>query len=416
MKRFRHFTPAWFAVIMGTGAISILFENFPYGSATTPMKTFSAIFFFLNLILFATFNVVSLFRYLMFPDIWSLMLRHPSQSLFLGCYPMGATTLINVSAGLFYKEYGFGGTGFLYGLWGLWWLDVAISVLCCWGLVHIMVVQHDHAIARMTPVWLLPVVTLIVASSTGGVLTPYLYAISPAHALLTATTCVLLVSIGLSLALMILTVYLYRLITHGPPPGANILSSFIPLGPTGQSGFAILLIGQAFKEILPYAHAGDSGILASEVAGDIIWTVCVGLSFVLWCLATMWLGIACLGLQHVLRKTRFPFKLPFWGMIFPNGVYANLTIQLGKTFDSSFFRVWGAIYAVITLLLWLYVFTRTMSLVRNGEIFEAPCVQEMDLSAPRDGKMPVMHSQDASGGSSTMMEDMGCRGSDGNVR
>lgn len=302
----------------------------------------------------------------------------------------------------------------------------------------------------MTPVWLLPVVTLIVASSTGGVLTPYIYAISPAHALFTATTCVFLVSIGLSLALMMLTVYLYRLIVHGPPPGANILSSFIPLGPTGQSGFAILLIGQAFKEILPYANAGDSGILASQVAGEIVWTVCVGLSFVLWSLATMWLGIACLGLQHVLRKTRFPFKLPFWGMIFPNvcrslylldlflklsmsqpakltgypddarygvqGVYANLTIQLGKTFDSSFFRVWGAVYAGITLLLWLYVFSRTMTLVKNGQIFEAPCVQEMDLSAPRDGKMPVMHSQNASGEPSTMTEGMGCGGLNTDVR
>lgn len=195
----------------------------------------------------------------------------------------------------------------------------------------------------MTPVWLLPVVTLIVASSTGGVLTPYLYKISPAHALLTATTCVFLVSIGLSLALMILTVYLYRLITHGPPPGSNILSSFIPLGPTGQSGFAILLIGQAFKEILPYTNAGDSGILASEMAGEIVWTVCVGLSFVLWSLATMWLGIACLGLQHVLRKKRFPFKLPFWGMIFPN---VCRPFHTSSTFSDLNFRNWLAILTI----------------------------------------------------------------------
>ena len=96
------------------------------------------IFFFLNLLLFVIFSIVSLYRYLVFPDIWWLMLRHPSQSLFLGCYPMGAATLINVGVGLFYEEYGLGGTRFLYVLWGLWWLDVAVSVLCCWGLVHMM--------------------------------------------------------------------------------------------------------------------------------------------------------------------------------------------------------------------------------------------------------------------------------------
>ena len=28
-------------------------------------------------------------------QVWQLMLSHPTQSLFIGCFPMGATTLIN---------------------------------------------------------------------------------------------------------------------------------------------------------------------------------------------------------------------------------------------------------------------------------------------------------------------------------
>ena len=31
----------------------------------------------------------------MTPQIWSMMIRHPAQSLFIGCFPMGAATLIN---------------------------------------------------------------------------------------------------------------------------------------------------------------------------------------------------------------------------------------------------------------------------------------------------------------------------------
>ncbi|THH20611.1 hypothetical protein EW146_g812 [Bondarzewia mesenterica] len=291
---------------------------------------------------------------------------------------MGITTLLNVSVTLFYKEYEFGGTAFLYTIWGFWWLNVAVSILCCWGLVHIMSTTHDHALNRMSSVWLLPVVTLIVASSSGGVLTAAIYPISPSHALITISLSVFLVSIGLSLALMILTVYLCRLILCGPPPGANIISSFVPLGPTGQAGFSIILIGQSFRELLPVSNS-SSPFLGSETMGEIIYAVCIGIAFVLWSLATMWLAFALLGLHNVLRKTTFPFRVPFWGVIFPNGVYANLTITLYRVFEARFFRVWGAIYSCITIAVWCIVFVRTLYLVRNGEIFEAPCLEDLNM-------------------------------------
>lgn len=66
------------------------------------------------------------------------MIHHPTQSLFLGTYPMGASTLINIAVSLIYQDNRFGGKPFLYAMWALWWLDVALSVLCAFALVHIM--------------------------------------------------------------------------------------------------------------------------------------------------------------------------------------------------------------------------------------------------------------------------------------
>lgn len=74
----------------------------------------------------------------MYPDVWAIMIQHPVQSLYLGCWPMGLTTILNIAVGLIYKEYGIGGTGFLYAIWGIWWMDVAVSVFCCWVTVHVM--------------------------------------------------------------------------------------------------------------------------------------------------------------------------------------------------------------------------------------------------------------------------------------
>ena len=52
-----------------------------------------------------------------------------------------------------------------------------------------------------------------------------------------------MVIIGLSFAIMMITVYLLRLIASGPPDPALILSAFIALGPLGQGGFSLLVNG-----------------------------------------------------------------------------------------------------------------------------------------------------------------------------
>ncbi|KAI0266766.1 voltage-dependent anion channel-domain-containing protein [Gloeopeniophorella convolvens] len=374
----RHFTPSWFTVNMGTGAVSILFAGFPYGSQTDAMKALAIAFFCLNLLLFVLFTAASVARYTRYPDLWSLMLRHPTQSLFLGTFPMGAVTLINTAVNVIHGAYGYGGRGYLYAIWGLWWLDVAVSILCTWGIVHVMFTRQDHTLSQMTSVWLLPVVTLIVASSAGGELAQAIHPYSATKALTTLAFSVFMVSIGLTLALMILTIYFYRLVLYGYPQGPGIVSSFVPLGPMGQSGFSIILIGESMQQFLPISGS-RSLFLGSERVGESVYAFCICISFLLWALSTMWLGYALLGVVHVVRKTRIPFKLAFWGMIFPNGVYANLTVSLYRVLDVQFFRVWGAIYSIITLLLWIVVFYQTLVMVPRGRIFESPCIEEVNM-------------------------------------
>ena len=47
------------------------------------------------------------------------------------------------------------------------------------------------------------------------------------------------------------------------------------------------------------------------------------------------------------------------------GVYANTTITLGVALDSGFFKVWGCVYAAMTLCMWLYVAWRSIGLVHT---------------------------------------------------
>ena len=91
-------------------------------------------------------------------------------------------------------------------------------------------VRQKHSLAHMTAVWLLPVVTLVVASSSGGLLARALLPHSTTLALITTGFSFTMVLIGLSLAIMIIAVYLVRLITYGAPDPGMVLSAFVTLG------------------------------------------------------------------------------------------------------------------------------------------------------------------------------------------
>ena len=183
----------------------------------------------------------------------------------------------------------------------------------------VRITRHEHSLEMMQPTWLLPVVTFVVASSSGGVLAAPLQECSPSHALITIVVSMFMVSIGLSLSLMLLTVYILRLMIYGYPRGATIMSAFVPLGPTGQAGYSILLIGNNIKSVLPMTY-NQSETLNLNRTGDTIQVLCLCISLVLWSLATMWLCFSLLGIQEVVRESRFPFTLSFWGIVFPNGL------------------------------------------------------------------------------------------------
>ncbi len=79
---------------MGTGIVSILLHNLPYNDVW--LYWISVVIFCLNVALFVVFFLMSLIRYTLYPEIWRAMIRHPTQSLFLGTFPMGLATIVNM--------------------------------------------------------------------------------------------------------------------------------------------------------------------------------------------------------------------------------------------------------------------------------------------------------------------------------
>jgi tellurite resistance protein TehA-like permease len=92
----------------------------------------------LDLFTFGCFIILTITKYTVYPGAWHSLLRNPATSLYAGCFPMGAATLITVAVKLFHDHAKFGGNDFLVFLWAMWWINVGISFICCWLGVHIM--------------------------------------------------------------------------------------------------------------------------------------------------------------------------------------------------------------------------------------------------------------------------------------
>ncbi|KAF7351341.1 Sulfite efflux pump SSU1 [Mycena sanguinolenta] len=328
----RHFTWSWHTVVMGTGGVAGLISRFHFGQDSEAVKTLTLVFFFLNLLFFVAICGATIARYWMFPELWDAMLQHPAQSLFISTFPMGAATLINTALAI-NQNYSFSGLGFLYALWGFWWLDCAVSLVAAVGMLMVMsvyeldhclstyrpflrITKQQHSLGQASTLWLFPALPLVVASSTGGLLADAL-AHHPTYAAITTAVSLIILLIGLSLAGMLATVYLMRLLVYGLD-GGLVLSSFIILGPLGQGGFSFLVNGQNVARIPLPAHLSPAAIQTATFCAA--WVLCV------------------------LREQSIPFSVAYWGTIFPTALVALLTGELGVVLESHTLNYLGAIF------------------------------------------------------------------------
>jgi C4-dicarboxylate transporter/malic acid transport protein len=360
----RHFTPSWFSVNMGTGIISILLYNFPF--QFTGLHTIAFVIFLINVVIFCLFFVMTVARYVFFPDVIQKMLKHSSQSLFLGTMPMGLTTITNFTIIALIDKVNWGhDLAFV-----LWCIEFGMTVISCIVVPYYIFVHHNHQIESMNGTWLLPIVPAIVTSASGGLLAQHMH--HDEHAFIVLITSYVMMGMGLLLALSITVIYVYRLAIHKLPPREVIISSFLPLGPLGQGSYGMIQLGIAAQTVF-----GDRYIVG-------LGTVAQGTGFIsalfLWgygawylCVATFSVGITV--------KQKIPFNLGWWGLIFPSGVFTAATLSIGTILGSNFFLVLAAIFTCILVIIWLAVITKTLIGAFTGEMFYAPCLTPVVINS-----------------------------------
>ncbi|KAH6607664.1 c4-dicarboxylate transporter malic acid transport [Trichoderma cornu-damae] len=353
----RNFTPSWFAVNMGTGIVSVLLHNLPWNAHW--LRVVSYVFFCLNVLLFATFSAISLLRYALYPEIWSAMVSHPAQSLFLGCFPMGLATIINMM--IFSCAHW--GPWLVYLAWALWWIDVLLSMATCISMPFVVMHRHRPDLRSTTATLLLPVVPAVVAAATGGIVADALPSVS--HAYATLVVSYTLWGIGQALSGCVVALYFHRLTVHSLPPREVIVSVFLPVGPLGQGGFGIQQLGKVALRVVPETNMFRVAGVDPVRGAEFLYFLGIFLGIVMWGFALAWVCFALISL----RTTRsFPFNMGWWGFTFPLGVWATCASALWQNLGSEFYK-----YATMASS----PPSRTVRLVITGDIFFAPCLKDL---------------------------------------
>ncbi|HEK1687741.1 TPA: TDT family transporter [Pseudomonas putida] len=352
----RQFTPNWFAATMGTGVLALALRQLEIPALHGAAEGL----WWLTIGLFIVFCLLYGARWLLFFDEARRIFAHSTVSMFFGTIPMGLATILNGALVFGLERWG---DSVLPWVEALWWLDVALALLCGVAIPYLMFTRQEHSIDQMTAVWLLPVVAAEVAAASGGLLAPHL---ADVHAqFLVVVTSYVLWAVSLPVAFSILTILMLRMALHKLPPANMAASSWLALGPIGTGALGMLLLGGDAPAVFAANGLGNLGEVARGlglVAGMVLWGAG------LW-----WLLTAVLITLRYMRQG-MPFNLGWWGFTFPLGVYSLATLKLAAWLGLGFFTVFGQVLVVMLALLWLVVASRTLKGAWRGELFVSPCI------------------------------------------
>lgn len=370
----KEFTPVYFVSIMGTGICSNILYNYSYPADW--LRICSYIAFALALLFFASTTVFFCIACYKYPAKIQQYHFNSSISVFMGCYCMGFTTIINFLSNLVVEL-----PGGPIGIWVLWWINNVMSLYCACVIVYCSFfskVKNEHRKeidpSELHATLLLPIVTLMVSSSSGNLLVPHLT--SKTLQVITLVFCFVLWSNAVVISFILTTIYFWKLVVYKIPPTNLVFTSFLPIGFLGQGGYGILLFGKncydllAKDELTPHylkyidfekvdidqlrLVLGNIFLLTSSMASFILVSFGYFMTFIA--------VVSCLAKIKPFAKTTNPkfaysgyikFNKAFWAMTFPLGTMALANTEIERIFGEGFvfFRVVGCIYLIALIII-----------------------------------------------------------------
>lgn len=342
--------PNWFASVMGTGIVANAAATLPF--RVTGLHVFAVTVWAAAaawLVLLSAAWGVHWVRYT------SRARGHAANPVMAQFWGAPAMALMTVGTGtLLLGRDWIGLTAAVDADWALWGLGTALGlVTACW-IPYLMMTRHEIPADGAFGGWLMPVVPPMVSAANGALLIPYAAAGQARLTLLLG--CYAMFGISLFASVVIITLLWGRLVTHKTLPAAMVPTSWIVLGPLGQS---VTAAGNL-------ARVADLTLHGPYAAGADVFALLYGVPT--WGFAMAWLAIAA---SLTVRAARggLPFGLTWWSFTFPVGTCVTGTIGLAARSGADALRYGSAALFLLLLAAWLIVAARTLHGSARGSLF-----------------------------------------------
>ncbi|UZN23607.1 hypothetical protein GM182_07075 [bacterium 3DAC] len=312
------FPPAWFAAVMGTGAVA----NATY---LIGFPIVGRVIYYINLVMAALLLIPWTLRWILYWKDVITDLLSPYKISFFPTMPVAC--LVLGSGAMLMKPFD--------GYQTFAWIMYVIGAFLVFGFAcimgYVMFTEDGVDLEHANYSWLIPPVGAIVVPMLGNVLVKS----AGAYASLVAVINIAMWSIGFFLFIFFGNIIFFRMVKHSLPHAKVAPTVWISLGPIGVGTIGLMSMK---------ASLGALGVSLNLAPASIfMW------GFGLWSYV-----ISVLVTYHYRKNTEIPYGLGWWAYTFPLGAYTISTIMLYKTFQISIFQ-WIAWLLYVTLIYFFIV-------------------------------------------------------------
>jgi len=369
----RNFGSIWFIIPQGTGVLALCFWLSDY--QFNGLNIIAYIAWAIAIISFFVTLATYIARVVCFPrHVVHQLADDASELASIASMPTAATAIVQMLILVLGNRPGWSTTCYV-----LWWIVFGMSFAVATITPQIYITTNPPGFDNLLPSSQLPVVAILTVAATGGALCSNT-SISVAQQTPVIALSYLLVGLAVPLAIYLDTIFFSRLldqvkeVQRQSPRSERQTVAFqtmICAGPWGQSGVALLLLGNTI--LTSGLSVSTSSAVSSEFAFRSIGYFSMFIGFLFWGQSTFWWILSLLCIAHSVvgtaaDKRGISFQMAAWSLVFPWGVYINGAIHIGKLLDSDAFRIWAAILTISLTILWLLCTAFTIKGVINGSL------------------------------------------------